>query len=66
MTEHNPEPFNNETLYEFLRQSINSIIAVCQASGDSTQLNNIATTLNSLKSSMHDHAGQVPSDYFPD
>ena len=66
MPNHNPEPFSNETIYHFIRQTMNALIDVCEATGDTTQLNSIASGVTSLRESMHAHASEEPTDYFPD
>lgn len=64
MSDHNPEPFTNHTIYDFLRQTINSVIEVCNATGDVSTLQSIASGLTDLNQYMFDHAGSEPPEIF--
>tara|TARA_R100001443_G_scaffold58313_1_gene68845 strand:- start:700 stop:903 length:204 start_codon:yes stop_codon:yes gene_type:complete len=55
--------FESGQIEEFFRQTINAIIAVCNARGDSTTLAEIASNLETLRAGLESENN--PSNLFP-
>jgi hypothetical protein len=63
MTDHSS---SEESLQDFLRQTINAVIEVCNAGGDATTLANIASNLETLKGYINPVVWHNSPDVFPD
>ena len=55
--------FESGQIREFYRQIINSIIAVCNARGDTSTLGQIATDLETLRNGLD--SANLPANLFP-
>lgn len=59
--------FGNSVIYDFFRQTINAVIETCNSDGNTSELADIVTRLESLRDQLESENGymNMPTDEFP-